>query len=58
MTSIAYTFIIVFLFSKTLEYTLYFNGMKLKTHISTTANNRNKWHAGGQWFLGQDQVTP
>ena len=36
--------------------TLYFNGKKLKTKLEDTPKNRNKWHSGGQWFLGQDQV--
>ena len=36
--------------------TLYFNGKKLITKLEDTPKNRNKWHSGGQWFLGQDQV--
>ena len=36
--------------------TLYFNGRKLTERLEDTPEGRNKWHAGGQWFLGQDQV--
>ena len=36
--------------------TLYFNGKKLTERLENTPEGRNKWHAGGHWFLGQDQV--